>query len=52
MKILDDKQVIFSSNCRNKTFFFILVSKKFFSGEKNYKYFIGYSDDDYKTKPL
>ena len=22
------------------------------SGEKNYKYFIGYKDDDYKIKPL
>ena len=22
------------------------------SGEKNYKYFIGYKDDDYKIEPL
>ena len=29
-----------------------LVSKKIFSGEKNYKYFIGYLYDDYKVKPL
>ena len=29
-----------------------LVSNKISSGEKNYKYFIGYLYDDYKTKPL
>ena len=26
--------------------------KKIYSGKKNYKYFIGYLCDDYKTKPL
>ena len=30
----------------------VLVSKKVSSGEKNYKYFIGYLYDDYKIKPL
>ena len=31
----------------------VLLSKKISSGEKNYKYFIGYlHDDDYKLKPL
>ena len=28
-----------------------LVSNKISSGEKNYKYFIGYLCDDYKIKP-
>ena len=28
----------------------ILTSSLFFSGEKNYKYFIGYEDDDYDIK--
>ena len=30
----------------------ILVSKKIFSGEKNYKYFIGYLYNDHKVRPL
>ena len=30
----------------------VLVSKKISSGEKNYKYFIGYLYNDYKVKPL
>ena len=30
----------------------VLVSKKLSSGEKNYKYFIGYLYNDYKVKPL
>ena len=30
----------------------ILISNKIYSGEKNYKYFIGYRDDDYKVKPF
>ena len=30
----------------------ILISNKISFGEKNYKYFIGYTDDDYKIKPL
>ena len=30
----------------------VFVSKKNSSGEKNYKYFIGYLHDDYKVKPL
>ena len=29
-----------------------LMSDTIFSGEKNYKYFYGYKDDDYKIKPL
>lgn len=28
----------------------ILISDKTFSGQKNYKYFINYIDDDYKIK--
>ena len=30
----------------------ILISKEISSGEKNYKYFIGYVDNDYKIKPV
>ena len=30
----------------------VLVSKKKSSGERNYKYFIGYLHHDYKVKPL
>ena len=30
----------------------VLVSKKISSGEKNYKYFIGYLYNDYKVIPL
>ena len=30
----------------------VLVSSKISSGEKIYKYFIGYLYDDYKVKPL
>lgn len=30
----------------------ILTSKKIFSGERNYKYFIGYINGYYKFKPL
>ena len=30
----------------------LLVPNKISSGEKNYKYFIGYLYDDYKTKSL
>ena len=30
----------------------MLISKKISSGEKDYKYFIGYVDDDYKIKPV
>ena len=30
----------------------ILISKEISSGEKDYKYFIGYVDDDYKIKPV
>ena len=30
----------------------VLVTKKIFSGEKDYKYFIGYLYDDYKVKSL
>ena len=30
----------------------VLVSNKISSGEKNYKYFIGYLHNDYKVKPL
>ena len=30
----------------------ILISNKISFGEKNYKYFIGYMDDDYKIKLL
>ena len=30
----------------------VLVSNKISSGEKNYKYFIGYLYDDFKVKPL
>ena len=30
----------------------ILISGMGSSGEKNYKYFIDYKDDDYKIKPL
>ena len=30
----------------------ILMSNKISSSEKNYKYFIGSMDDDYKIKPL
>ena len=30
----------------------ILVSSKIFSGEKNYKYFIGYLHNVHKVKPL
>ena len=30
----------------------LLICNKFSSGEKNYKYFFGYIDDDYKIKPL
>ena len=30
----------------------ILISKKISPDEKNYKYLIGYMDDDYKVKPL
>ena len=30
----------------------VLVSNKISSGEKSYKYFIGYLNDDYKVKPL
>ena len=30
----------------------VLVSKKISSGEKNYKYFIGYLYNDHKVKPL
>ena len=30
----------------------VLVSYKISFSEKNYKYFIGYLDDDYKVKPL
>ena len=30
----------------------VLVSKTIFSGEKNYKYFIGYFYDDHKVKPV
>ena len=28
------------------------MSNKIISGEKNYKYFVGYLYDDHKTKPL
>ena len=30
----------------------VLVSNKISSGEKNYKYFIGFLSDDYKIKPV
>ena len=30
----------------------VLVSKKTYFGEKNYKYFIGYQQDNHKVKPL
>ena len=30
----------------------ITYSNKISFGEKNYKYFVGYLDDDYKIKPL
>ena len=30
----------------------VLVSNKISSGEKSYKYFIGYLHNDYKVKPL
>ena len=30
----------------------VLISNKISSGEKSYKYFIGYLDDDYKIKSL
>ena len=30
----------------------ILISNKISSVEKNYKYFIGYMDDNYKIKPF
>ena len=30
----------------------ILISSMVSSGEKKYKYFIGYKEDDYKTEPL
>ena len=30
----------------------LLISKKTSSGKKNYKYFIGYLDNDFKIKPL
>ena len=30
----------------------ILISKKISSCDENCKYFIGYTDDDYKIKPL
>ena len=30
----------------------ILISGKVYSGEKNYKYFIGYTDNNYKIKPF
>ena len=30
----------------------VLVSKKFYSGEKNHRYFIGYLYHDYKVKPV
>ena len=30
----------------------ILIYDKVSSGKKNYKYFIGYMDDDYKIKPF
>ena len=30
----------------------VFVSKKIYSGRKNYKYFIGYLHDDYKVEPL
>ena len=29
-----------------------IISNKISSGKKNYKYFIGYIDDDYKIKPF
>lgn len=29
-----------------------VMSSKVSSGEENYKYFMGYKDDDYKIKPL
>ena len=30
----------------------VLASKKIYSGEKNYKYFIGYLYNDHKFKPF
>ena len=29
-----------------------MISNMVSSGKKNYKYFIGYKDDDYRIKPL
>ena len=41
-------------NYKNPFFFFkvvdLLISNKISSGEKNYKFFIGYMDDDYEIK--
>ena len=30
----------------------ILISNKISSGEKNYKYFVGWINDDYNIKPI
>ena len=48
-QITDIRLSIFKKRCR---YWKVLVSKKISSGEKNYKYFIGYLCNDQKVNPL